>query len=79
MFISLYYILFYSLEEVDLLDPASQVDVRALYFVYMPIIQSHVDMFCEAWCNHPLCTAHIQHHILGMAQARIEVPTSKVI
>ena len=81
--ISLYYFLFLSLEEVGLLDPASEVDVCALHFVYLPIIQSQVDMFREAWCNHPLRTAHNrtphQLWILGMAQARIETPTSRAV
>ena len=47
-------------------------------FVYLPIIQSQVDMFHEAWCNHPLRTAHNQtpHQlwVLRMAQARMETP-----
>ena len=81
--ISFYYFLFYSREEVGLLDPASEVDICALHFVYLPIIQCQVDMFREAWCNHPL---HITHNrtphqlwILGRAQARIETPTSRPV
>ena len=81
--ISFYYFLFYSLEEVGLLDPASKVDICALHFVYLPIIQCQVDMFREAWCNHPL---HITHNrtphqlwILGMARARTETPTSRAV
>ena len=81
--ISFYYFLFYSLKEVGLLDPASEVDICALHFVYLPIIQYQVDMFREAWCNHPL---HITHNrtphqlwILGRAQARIETPTSRAV
>ena len=60
--ITFYYFLFYSLE-VDLLDPASEVNVCALHFVYLPIIQSQVDEFCEAWCNHPLHIAPIKYNI----------------
>ena len=81
--ISFYYFLFYSLEDVGLLDPASEVDICALHFVYLPIIQCQVDMFREAWCNHPL---HITHNrtphqlwILGRAQARIETPISRAV
>ena len=81
--IRFYYFLFYSLEEVGLLDPASEVDICALHFVYLPIIQSQVDMFREAWCNHPLSTVHNQtpHQlwILRMAQARMETPTSRAV
>ena len=81
--ISFYYFLFYSLEEVGLLDPASEVDLCALHYVYLPIIQSQVDMFREVWCNHPLRTAHNQtpHQlwILGMTQARMETPTSTAV
>ena len=81
--ISFYYFLFYSLEEIGLLDPASEVDVCALHFVYLPIIQSQVDMFREAWSNRPLHTAHNQttHQlwILGITQARMQTPTSSTI
>ena len=45
--ISFYYFLFYSLEEVSLLDPGSEVDLCALHYVYLPIIQCQVDMFRE--------------------------------
>ena len=62
-------------------DP--DLDVCALHFVYLPIIQCQVDMFREAWCNHPL---HVTHNrtphqlwILGMTQARIETPTSRAV
>ena len=79
--ISFYYFLFYSLKEVGLLDPASEVDVCALHFVYLPIIQCQEDMFCEGWCNHPLRTEHSrtprQLWILRMSQARMETPTSR--
>ena len=65
------------------LDPASEVDICALHFVYLPVIQCQVDMFHEAWCNHPLRTAHNrtphQLWILGMAQARTETPTSRAV
>ena len=37
-----YYFLFYSLEEVGLLDPASEVEVCAFCFVYRPILQCQV-------------------------------------
>ena len=40
-------------------------------------------MFCEAWCNHPLCTAHNrtphQLWILGMARPKIETPNSTAV
>ena len=71
------------MEEVGILDPASEVEVCDLHFIYLPIIQCQVDMFCEVWCNHPLCRAHNrtphQLWILGLAQAKIETPTSRAV
>ena len=56
--INFFYYLLYSLENVDLLDPDNFEDLWALLFVYLPKIQSQLDLFRDAWCNHPIRTAH---------------------
>ena len=81
--ISFFYFLFYSLEEVGLLDPDSLVDLQAIHFVFVPRIQHHLNIFRESWCNHPMRTEHSrtphQLWILGMAQAGMENPLSREV
>ena len=81
--LSFFYFLFHALEEVGLLDPDSDIDLSALHSVFLPRIQSHLDIFCEAWCNHPICTAYNrtphQLWILGMGQAHTDCPTSRAV
>ena len=81
--ISFYYYLFYSMEEGGLLDPNSILDLSALHFVFLPIIQSQLELFRNAWCNHPLRTAGNrtpnQLWILGMGQACEENPASRAV
>lgn len=73
--ISFFYLLFYSLEEANLLNPDNVVDLCALHFVFLPMIQRHLDTFREAWCSHPIRTEHNrtphQLWILGMRQVNI--------
>ncbi len=76
--INFFYYLFYCMENVGLLDPDNIEDIWALHFIYLPKIQSQLDLFRDAWCNHPIRTAHNrtpnQLWILGMAQACVEDP-----
>ena len=69
--INFFYYLFYSMEDVGLLDPDNIADLWALHFIYLSKIQSQLDLFRDAWCNHPIRTAHNrtpnQLWILGMA------------
>jgi len=81
--ISFFYLLFYSLEDAELLDPNNIVDLCALHTVFLPRIQNHLDCFREAWCRHPLHTEHNrtphQLWILGMQRACLEDPTDRVV
>lgn len=81
--IGFFYYLFYSLEDVGLLNPDDEIDLCALHFVFLQRIQSRLDAFRDAWCNHPMRTAHNrtpnQIWILGMSQARVENPTSRAV
>ena len=76
--ITFFYYLFCSLEDVGLLDPNNAFDLWVLHFVFIPKIQSQLNSFDEAWCNHPIRTAHNQTPnqlwILGMCQARTANP-----
>ena len=78
-----FYFLFYALEAVGLLDPDNEIDLSALHAVFLPKIQSHLDIFKEAWCDHTIRTAHnhTPHHlwILGMAQAHADSPGSRSV
>ena len=78
-----FYFLFPALEEVGRLDPDSDIDLNALASVFPPRNQSHLDIFHEVWCNHPICTAHNrtthQLWILGIGQAHTDSPTYRVV
>ncbi len=54
--ISYFYSLFYSLEDMNLLDINRVEDLYALHFVFSPIIQHHLDGFRNGWANHKLRT-----------------------
>lgn len=71
--ISFFYFLFYSLEDNGLLDINSCFDVYALHFVFLPIIQIHLDIFRRGWAQHKLRTERsrtpMQLWILGLQGA----------
>ena len=56
--ISFFYTLFYSFEDINLLNMDDTRDVYALHFVFIPIIQKHLDMFQQGWAHHSLRTEH---------------------
>ena len=56
--LSLYYQLFYYLEDSGLLDPCSELHLFALHYVYKPRIQRSLDSFSEAYMHHPLSSCH---------------------
>lgn len=53
-----FYGLFYSMEESNILDPDSDVDIYALHCVYIPVINSCIEQFMEAYNHHPLRTGN---------------------
>ena len=81
--VSFFYFLFYSLEEVGILNPDNEIDLAALHHVYLPIIQQHLTLFSASWCNHPLRTERHytpnQLWVLGMLSAREEDPTNPIV
>lgn len=70
--ISFFYYLFYSLEDIGLLDINCPCDLYALHFVFTPLIQRHLDMFHHGWAHHNIRTERNrtpqQLWILGLHQ-----------
>ena len=55
---AVFYNLFYHLEDSNLLDPTSILDLYALHFVYLPYINFAMKLFVDAWCDHPMRSCH---------------------
>ena len=70
--ISLYYELFYMMEDDDMLDPSSDTDLFALHYVFLPRINHQLDIFRQSYSHHRLRTANnhspLQLWIRGLAQ-----------
>ena len=54
---SVYYRLFYFLEENDILDPLDEEHLFALHYVFVPKVNKSLAVFRGAWNNHGLRTA----------------------
>ena len=50
--VSLFYYLFYGLEDEGLLDPNSESDLFALHYIFLSRIQRQLDTFREAYSHH---------------------------
>ena len=55
--LSLFYNLFYHLEETGLLDPLDPVHLFCLHYVYLPLINQSLNIFCESYSRHHVRTA----------------------
>ena len=55
---SLYYKLFYFLEEQTLLDPLDEKNLFALHYIFIPRINKALSHFVNGWNHHPIRTAH---------------------
>lgn len=56
--LSLYYQLFYFLEDANKLDPDSDVDLYCLHYVYMKKINSALSLFSDGWNSHAMTSEH---------------------
>lgn len=56
--LSLFYQLFYFLEDTNKLDPTSDVDLFCLHYIYVPKINNALKMFTDGWNSHALTTEH---------------------
>ena len=54
------YYMFYDMEDEGLLDPADEVDLLCLHFVFLPRIKKLLESFKAAYCRHKLRTEHNQ-------------------
>ena len=54
---SLYYRLFYFMEQNDLLDPLNEKHLYAIHYVYVPRINKALMHFKDGWNHHPIRTA----------------------
>ena len=54
--ISLFYHLFYMLEDRNLLDPSNEVDLFSLHYIYLPRINSALQIFQQSYSHHCLRT-----------------------
>ena len=72
--LSVYYDLFYELEDVGLLDVSSEVQLYALHYIYNSRISRALDLFTRAWNQHPLSSEHntspTKLWVRGMLQQR---------
>jgi len=53
---SVFYYLFYTLEERGLLSPSNEIDLFCLHYVFLPHINNHLEVFCQAYNRHRLRT-----------------------
>ncbi|XP_073724968.1 uncharacterized protein [Misgurnus anguillicaudatus] len=53
---SLFYHILHTLEEQDMLDLSSALQLFCCHFVFLPRLQANLDLFHERWDNHPLTT-----------------------
>ncbi|CAL8392205.1 unnamed protein product [Arctogadus glacialis] len=51
-----FYLMFYSLEDSEVLNPDNDVHRLSLHIVYLPEIQNRLEQFRQAWNLHPLRT-----------------------
>lgn len=58
--ISLFYNLFYMLEDKSLLDPSNEVDLFALHYIYLPRINNALNIFQQSYSHHRLRTERNQ-------------------
>ena len=72
--ICFFYTFFYFLEDISLLDPDDLLDIYALHFVFLPLIQKQLDTFRAGWAHHPLRTERnktpMQLWIIGLTGIR---------
>ena len=50
--IGFYYKLFSFMEENGILDPFNEVDIAALHFTFIPLINEKLDAWRHAWSKH---------------------------
>ncbi|WP_215897481.1 hypothetical protein, partial [Acinetobacter baumannii] len=54
--LALYYEIFNFMEEKGILDSLSTIDITALHFVFLPLINEKLDAWKSAWAKHRIRT-----------------------
>ena len=54
--LALYYELFTFMEDNELLDPFNQIDIAALHYIFIPLINNKLDAWRHAWSKHRIRT-----------------------
>jgi len=79
---SAFYYLFYSLEDNGLLSPNDEIDLFALHFCFLPRVNAHLKIFCQAYNRHRLRTegnhSPMQLWLEGMLTTNDETAASGV-
>ena len=52
--INFYYGIFYQLEDLELLDPSSELDLFSLHYVFVPKINKYLNIWKDSCVNHKL-------------------------
>ena len=65
--IKLYYDIFYQLENLELLDPSSELDLFSLHYVFVPKINKHLNIWKDGWVNHKLSLSTLHYSCLSQA------------
>ncbi len=52
----MFYQILHTLEEQDMLDLSSSLHLFCCHYVFLPRLQSNLNVFHEGWDNHPLRT-----------------------
>ena len=79
--ICFFYTFFHFLEDMSLLDPDDLLDIYALHFLFLPVIQCQLDNLREGWAPHPLRTERnrtpMQLWILGLSSMHSKNPVCR--
>ena len=54
--VGFFYRLFYWMEDINILNPDSPLDLYALHYVALNVLQAHLDGFQRGWCHHSIRT-----------------------
>jgi len=54
-----YYTLFYQMEENDILESTSIIDLFCLYYIFLSRINNQLNFLVEAWNNHAVRTTNM--------------------
>ena len=77
-----FYQLFNQLEDCHVLDVCDPVDLFSLYYVFLPVINQHLQVFCNQWSFHRLRTcghqSPLQLFIRGHTSAANVPPTQSL-